>query len=108
MTGQSHLIVGRFGWWVLAAIGAVVLTGPLLVVGPLGLPLLVCGVAVAVVGVATKKGAPRRVPVMALGAVWLVLGVALLMDSPVHTSIGGTGVVPVHEARPGPQSSPAP
>ena len=100
MTGQSHLIVGRFGWWMLAAVGAVVVTGSLLVVGPLGLPLLVCGVAVAVVGVATKKGAARRVPVIALGAMWFVTGVAVLLDSGTHTSVGGTGMVSVRGAGP--------
>lgn len=95
-----HFVVDRFGWWILAAVGAVFGTGPVLVLGPFGLPLLVFGVAALLVGIATEKGAPRRMPVIALGAVWLVVGAALLMDSPIHTSVGGTGVVPLHETRP--------
>jgi hypothetical protein len=74
-------------------------TGPLLVLAPLGLAVLVFGVAALLIGMATKGGEARRAPVMTLGVLWLVLGTVMLMDSPVHMSIDGARVTLVHEAR---------
>jgi hypothetical protein len=78
--------MNRFGWWPLAAFCAVFVTGPLLVLAPLGLAVLTFGVAALLIGMATKTGKARRAPMMALGALWLVLGAVMLVSSPVHTS----------------------
>jgi hypothetical protein len=96
-------LVDRFGWWLLAAIGAVLGTGPLLILGPFGLALLAIGGAALFVGVLTEKGAPKRTPVVILGAVWLVLGVIVILGSSDHTTVSGTGVLPVHQRGPGSQ-----
>lgn len=76
----------RFGWWPLAAFCAVFVTGPLLVFAPLGLPVLTFGVAALLIGMATKTGKARRAPMMAVSALWLVLGAVMLVNSPIHVS----------------------
>lgn len=86
----ERLAVGRVGWWVLIAIAAIFVTGPVVVVGLLGLPLLVCGVVVLLFGVTSKKGTARRAPLAVLGVLWLVVGATLFMGSGTHTSSGIT------------------
>jgi hypothetical protein len=99
MVARRHLSMTQFGWWVLALVGAVFVTGPILVLGPLGLALVVIGGGTVLGGITTKKGMPRRAPLVALGVVWLVVGIAVLVDTPIHTSVGGTGVIPLHHPR---------
>jgi membrane associated rhomboid family serine protease len=106
-TASASPAAGRLGPWLLVVLAAMFVTGPILILGPYGIPLLVCGAVALLVGMTTERGLPRRLPVIALGALWLLLGAALLMGTPAHTS-AGTEMVRLHEHRVGvrPSSNP--
>jgi hypothetical protein len=84
-------------WWLAAAIVAAAATGPLLLTGPFGLPSI--GAATLVAGLTAKRGLAARSPLIAVGALWLSLGVTVALGYGTGTQTTG-GTANVHEVTP--------